>query len=753
MAHAPNITSSIVIDDKASPVLRAFAELLDSIAAKSGVTSKAMGADFKASANAMAGAMREADRQAKELFQTLSKSNAGGLSRMTSDADKLQGKLRGVNSEVSVMHRALTSLPATIAGLKIAEKAKEAYIKGAHVGSLEAQANIIGMPADVRAHSAKVITEQQKLYPSIDLADALKMRNEAYSILKHANETPEVLPVMFQLKQAIGQAKPHAGKEEVDEIVRGALVYAEQLGATGSPATMRAALDGVVKAIQLNGDFFSTDTLLTFARQAGPSIAKMSPEYRQNILPQYIAEWGGPRTGTFVQGVTKMSSGDFGHNHAALQRWIDAGVLSQADMLVNKKGDAASIRPGTASALTFQSMGYNPQKFTDEVLAPSLSNLYDHLPTAERKRQEEAIKRFYGANPDALPEGAHGEKLDPNTLSGKQLYTLGQLQAMFPNAVVARGFGEQYLQSEKVRNGAERMKGVAGLDAADMWRNDPVASWNALSGSVANLAEVATGPLMPAAAKALSSLADGLASVGAVLKEHPALATTAGGALGLAGLGGAGIAASWMVSLGTAGPALNGSAAALTTAAGALEAAAAKMAFGGGAPGGPGLDAKSGGFWGFLSKGLVPLSGGILAAELLSNFDPKGNLWGATSGIDGFTQRNFGFSLDQKPSEAYHAIFGDAPPGAPTFRDTQATQARDEVNFWTGQQQQPVDVNVNGRADVVQSINVTVGLDGEARAALQRATSIPLSPEKLGVGMSGSQGAVTNPVAAPLGGQ
>jgi len=606
------------------------------------------------------------------------------------------------------------------------------------------------------------------------------MRNEAYSILKHANETPEVLPVMFQLKQAIGQAKPHAGKEEIDEIVRGAVVYAEQLGATGSPAAMRAALDPIVKAIQLNGDFFSSDTMLTFARQAGPSLAKMSPEYRQNILPQYIAEWGGPRTGTFVQGVTKMSSGDFGHNHAALQRWIDMGVLSQADMMLNKKGDAASIKPGTASALTFQSMGYNPQKFTDEVLVPSLYRMYEHLPAAERTRQEEAIKRFYGANPDALPDGTHGEKVDVNTLSGKQLYTLGQLQAMFPNAVVARGFGEQYLQSEKVHNGAERMKGVAGLDAAGMWRNDPVASWNALTGSISTFAEVVTGPVMPAVAKVLSTLADSFASLGAALKEHPNIAATVGGAVGLAGVGGAGLAASWMVSLGTAGPALNGSAAALTTSAGALDAAAAKLALGG-VPmplGSPGLDAKVAGggilaaTWAgaksLLSKTAVPLIGGWLASDALEATDPKGNLWGATSGIDAFMQRHFGFNFGQSPAEVYRGIFGDAassedakaagrtilpevpwPPPSPQA-PAQATERA--APFMNGPISGPVDVAVSGRAEVMQQISIDVGLDGRARALLNRSIDIGFTPSQVGVNMTGSQGAITNPVAPPLGG-
>jgi len=58
-----------------------------------------------------------------------------------------------------------------------------------------------------------------------------------------------------------------------NEIVSLAVVYAEQLCATGSPAAMRAALDPIAKAIQLNGEFHSSDTMLTFARQVLPELA------------------------------------------------------------------------------------------------------------------------------------------------------------------------------------------------------------------------------------------------------------------------------------------------------------------------------------------------------------------------------------------------------------------------------------------------------------------------------------------------
>jgi len=95
-------------------------------------------------------------------------------------------------------------------------------------------------------------------------------------------------------------------------------------------------------------------------------------------------------------------------------------------------------------------------------------------------------------------------------------------------------------------------------------------------------------------------------------------------------------------------------------------------AAGAGAAGAAAGAATKGGWLKKLGRGFGVFSVGLIAKELLDTLDPKGNLWGLTSGIDAWFERNFGFNPSKIGGGSASATEG---AGASQLEDWLARQA------------------------------------------------------------------------------
>ena len=235
----------------------------------------------------------------------------------------------------------------------------------------------------------------------------------------------------------------------------------------------------------------------------------------------------------------------------------------------------------------------------------------------------------------------------------------------------------------------ERDKGLVHKTMGQDWygnmmANDLGANVSGVSSAITNFMGILGGPLVQPAIAGLQGLTSGINSLTTGLTGNKATPYLSGGvAVAGAGLTGVGLwklgKSAWdmMSGGGLTGSAvaLNGSAAALTEAAVALGAK--------GVTGGVGPGAKAGGLLGFLGG---PIGVGATLAAALATFDPKGNFWGLTSGIDNAAKKYLGFNpsdvhLTPNTSTTSHPIPMARGAGSNTVSIDQKNQAQVTVNI------------------------------------------------------------------------
>lgn len=95
----------------------------------------------------------------------------------------------------------------------------------------------------------------------------------------------------------------------------------------------------------------------------------------------------------------------------------------------------------------------------------------------------------------------------------------------------------------------------------------------------------------------------------------------------------------------------------------------------GGAAAGAAASAVRGGLWSKLVRGAGAIGVGLAVKDLLGWADPKGNLWGLTSGIDAWAERNLGFNPSQ---------IGGGSEARPSLSGSEAAAA--DIADWRAQQ-------------------------------------------------------------------
>lgn len=200
---------------------------------------------------------------------------------------------------------------------------------------------------------------------------------------------------------------------------------------------------------------------------------------------------------------------------------------------------------------------------------------------------------------------------------------------------------------EEVENVRKNAAGVTD-EMARIRMQGIVGDWAAFAASLENLfIAIGEAGVLKTATDVIKSITEGLKSLAAAnpqLLETATYALVLAGVLGPLGMMLGGVASGFLAVLaifrlmkaagfgaaGIAGAGIFGGGAAASGAAGAAAGAAGAAA--------------KGGWWRTILRGAGAVGAGILAKDILEVLDPKGNLWGLTSGIDAWFEKHFGFN-------------------------------------------------------------------------------------------------------------
>lgn len=405
------------------------------------------------------------------------------------------------------------------------EGAVEAGAERAHV--LTGMKNA-GMPDEEIARAQTTAMAVARNAPNMTVSELLELHKEARSAVQHPDEVDGLMP---DLAKAASVLKG-MGAENVN--VADLVKAGESLGLMNDPARFHKFLDGQVRAMSVLGKTIDTTQVYEASKYSKSAGATLSDEFINLTLPSLIQEMHGSSAGDALSALTKRWRGGLAHQHLAVERLDQMGLLEDPGQI--KRSKTGEIMGYMGKLKGDGLLGSDPDKFFHEVWEPAAEAI-------GAKTLADKIKLLN----ETLPSTAAN---------------LGRILIQ----------QEESLKQHRVNN-----QNAAGLDqAVDNQRRDPTVAWASLKASFNDLMSSVSGPAMTAAATGLNALSDAVKRLSAEAAAHPTLALAAGGiAAGgaLYGAGRAGFAVMNGFGLGTAATALDGSAAALTEAAVKLGAA------------------------------------------------------------------------------------------------------------------------------------------------------------------------------------
>lgn len=149
---------------------------------------------------------------------------------------------------------------------------------------------------------------------------------------------------------------------------------AELQGQANSPAQFKAAIDGYIRGMQVQGKLINPNAIFELATMSKQYGFHFDDAYRNATLLSLVAEQGGAITGT--QNATFMGAmGGAGlarGGHSAIKNLISLGLLNDSDVTKDKKGDPSGLKVG------HQIKGYdeavkNPFSWFKDTLLPAMT--------------------------------------------------------------------------------------------------------------------------------------------------------------------------------------------------------------------------------------------------------------------------------------------------------------------------------------------------------------------------------------------
>lgn len=398
----------------------------------------------------------------------------------------------------------------------VGEKAWEAGAERQHV---IAGMRSAGIPVEEIERAQSLAMRVSGDAPNLSVSQIMELHKEARSAVQHPDEVFGLMPDLARAASVLkGMGADNAN---IADLVKGG----ESLGLMNDPARFHRFLEGQVKAMQVMGKTITTEQIYEAAKYSKSAGATLSDDFLNTTMPSLIQEMHGSSAGDALAALTKRWRGGLAHQHIAVERLNQMGLLDDPSQIKRSK--------------TGEIMGYLGKLKGDELLGSDPAQFF-------YKVWEPAAQR-----------------IGVTTLADK----IKLLNETLPST--AANLGRILIQQEEtLRQHKQNYENATGLqETVESQKRDWDAATAAFKASLADFGASITGPVLPAAAKGLSWLSGELKSLSGWASSHPMVAVPAAGAVGAAALAGAGFLSYQFLTAGNS----------LQTAAGLLQDAALRL--------------------------------------------------------------------------------------------------------------------------------------------------------------------------------
>ncbi|XYD10153.1 hypothetical protein R1A27_06470 [Methylobacterium sp. NMS12] len=350
---------------------------------------------------------------------------------------------------------------------------------------------------------------------------------------------------------------------------------------------------------------FNPQEMLNFAQQAKSSLQGYNERFLTGIMPSIVSTMGGDRAGTAANSFNGVIDGKVNDKKQA-EEWLRLGLLDKSQAIM-KAGHAMGWRTGAIKNTALAHA--DPLQWMEDVVLPAL--------------------REKGGR------DGKGIDVDDKEALKQALATLfrNQNANFFANELSQKNMRSRLHKDEHLMTQVGSMDDIYKRNLA----SDPIVALTGLKASLENLLSTATGPGMPLAASSITGLATAIQAVSNAASDHPVLATMAGGAAAAGALAGAGALSYGIMNgfgLGASAVALDGAAAALTSAAVAQGGTAVAGAGGAAAAAAAGAAGAKASRWGRAGK-FVKGAAGVAGVGILAELAQQQNVLTAPDVTDG----------------------------------------------------------------------------------------------------------------------
>lgn len=394
-----------------------------------------------------------------------------------------------------------------------------------------------GIPADEREKIALRAAQLSQQFPSVSATEIMEMARSGRNTMGDTDRGLAILEAMTKGQVTLQSARGvDTASTMMIRLIRGIDNLGQNASGELGIRNTQDIIDGVIKAVQIEGRELDPGALFDFARRAKIAGPALDTKFIMNAAPAFMQD---------------MTAQGFG---AALSSAYQSFVIGARS--VNSKATLAEQRrigirqgPGHGTLIDSGEFGRDPYSWVKKNLIPRLEK--DGVNLSDDTAVAEAVA-----------------KLSNNTNA------TGLITRMI----------QQREQIDRLMGLYAGSKGIAA--APEAAGKDPFVAYEGVQSSLKNLAAAIGEGVMPTIVPGLNALSGAINSLASGIPNMTPLQKAIAGGYGItAGIYGAVAVGRAIWGLTTAGVALNGSAAALTSAAVALRGGAAVNAAGGAAGG------------------------------------------------------------------------------------------------------------------------------------------------------------------------
>lgn len=554
-----------------------------------------------------------------------------------------------------------------------------------------------GMPSDEREKIALRAAQLSQQFPSVDQTSIMEMARAGRNTMGDTDRGLAILEAMTKGQVTLQSARGvDTASTMMSRLIRGIDNLGQNASGELGIRNTQDIIDGVIKAVQIEGRELDPGQLFDFARRAKIAGPALDTKFIMNAAPAFMQDMTAPGFGAALS--------------SAYQSFvIGARSVNSRATLAEQRRLGIRQGPGHGTLVDSGEFGRDPYSWVKKNLIPRLEQ--DGVNLSDDTAVAEAVA-----------------KLSNNTNA------TGLITRMI----------QQREQIDRLMGLYAGSKGIAA--APEAAGKDPFVAYQGILSSLNNLAAAVGEGVLPTIVPGLNSLSGAINSLASGIQKMDPTTLTALGAAGVAGGAFLGYkVVSGVAAILTAGPALNLAAGNLTAAAVALRGGAVAGGVGGAAAGAAGAGAG----WASRLLGMAKVGGvGLVLAglyDLLSKGpEPDAGDIGAVK--PGQAHNNY-LEKRRKAAAAFKAEqdaqFQSALPWSESSRETRRGEALSGLGRTQAVDTSSIDAAqakaASAGADIVKSLGVSVAPQVETSSIDAAIAKVQQLLNALrGVGLAGS---------------